>query len=330
MFRRKHRRPLLFSRKATAIQSAPITVNTRTVTPPRLITETQSEQKDIQAPQCILTPSLYQILEKKTWEHGQSRQKLLCLQAKHRAASDLFAVAVSMAAALEKTLCDFQSLEANAIYASGVTLSFASSGVTSNSLTSMKAGVYIDENHSVSNHEQIPTMKRMSLLKLSEKIEERRRENIQLEQELSHLEKKHRAVLYLYKEMSSTVSILKGALRNFDSLDANAQGQNNTPPAPTEVDVKIARNCGSTLAIEASQERIQAAKILPALDISHMIEERTRQIFYLEQELAFLERKHAASEYLYHEVGLVLTNVEKVLLSFSKLSTNNGHSRKRD
>jgi hypothetical protein len=133
------------------------------------------------------------------------------------------------------------------------------------------------------------------------------------------------AVMYLHKEMSSVVTIVREALQNFSSLNSNTVNRASTPPTPMAIDMEIASYHGSTLAIEASRERIQAAKTMPAFDLSQMVKERTQQISYLDQELASLEKKYMAMEYLFQEINLVLASVEKVVYSFSKLSTYTRH-----
>jgi len=65
------------------------------------------------------------------------------------------------------------------------------------------------------------------------------------------------------------------------------------PPEPTPVDLEIARNQGSSVAIEATQERLQAAKKMPTTNPSETIEQKTRE-GYLQQELAFQLRMNRA------------------------------------
>ncbi|KAK3369560.1 hypothetical protein B0T24DRAFT_508291, partial [Lasiosphaeria ovina] len=51
----------------------------------------------------------------------------------------------------------------------------------------------------------------------------------------------------------------------------------NKPPEPTPLDVEIARNQGTSIAIEATSENLQAAKGLPPANLSQTIEQKTRE-----------------------------------------------------
>jgi hypothetical protein len=275
------------------------------------------------------TPSVFQIMEIKTWEHGQLRKKLLCLQEKYRAALYLYEVVANAASALEEALVDFDSLNVNPADDVEREPLLSLTEITDNSCASAALGTIIARDLGTArvletSREKIQASKRMPTPDLSHMIEERARENSQLEQELAYLEKKHRAVRYLCKEMTLVVDVLKGGVHNFQRLTMNTEDNNGTPPTPTVVDAKIARNHGTTMAIEASREKIQTSKRMPTPDLSEIIQERTRQIIQLEYELTYLEEKHGAAEYLYEEVVLVLTSLQNALLSSCKLSTDIG------
>jgi hypothetical protein len=96
----------------------------------------------------------------------------------------------------------------------------------------------------------------------------------------------------------------------------------DTPPAPTAVEVEIASHKGSTVAIDATKERMQAAKKMPTPSLSQMIEQRTWENSQLKQELAYRQRKHGASMYLLEEVRLVVESLQQALLTFQKLNTD--------
>jgi hypothetical protein len=87
-------------------------------------------------------------------------------------------------------------------------------------------------------------------------IEQRTGQNTQLKQELVYLELKHRAVKYFYKKVVSIVVGLKDALQNFNSLYKTTSCNSDTPPALIALDIKIANNYSTTMAIEASREAI--------------------------------------------------------------------------
>jgi len=95
----------------------------------------------------------------------------------------------------------------------------------------------------------------------------------------------------------------------------------DTPPALTAVDTEIARNQGSSVAIEATPERMQAAKKMPTPSLTHIIEQKTWENGQLHQELAYQQRKHGASMYLLEEVRLVVGSLQQALLNFQKLNT---------
>ena len=92
------------------------------------------------------------------------------------------------------------------------------------------------------------------------------------------------------------------------------------PLAPTATDAEVASRSGSTVAHEAAQERTQAAKKIPAPRLSQMVEQRTWENEQLRQELAYHQRKHAASVYLLEEVRLVAESLQQALASFQKLN----------
>ncbi|PSN58589.1 hypothetical protein BS50DRAFT_641642 [Corynespora cassiicola Philippines] len=94
----------------------------------------------------------------------------------------------------------------------------------------------------------------------------------------------------------------------------------DAPPTPTAVDVEIAAHQGSTVAMDATHERMQAAKRMPTPSLSQMIEQRTWENGQLRQELAYRQRKHGASLYLLEEVKLVVESLQQALVNFQKLN----------
>jgi len=94
------------------------------------------------------------------------------------------------------------------------------------------------------------------------------------------------------------------------------------PPALTPVDIEIARNQGSSVAIEATLENLQAAKRLPITSISETIEQKTRENGQLRQELAYEKRKSKSSIYLLEEVKLVVASLQQAIITFQKLNRN--------
>ena len=93
----------------------------------------------------------------------------------------------------------------------------------------------------------------------------------------------------------------------------------DTPPAPTAIDAEIASHGGSTVAIDATQHRLQAAKERPTPSLSQIIEQKTYAEGRLRQELAYFRRKHEAAVYLLEEVQLVYKALQQALANFSSL-----------
>lgn len=56
------------------------------------------------------------------------------------------------------------------------------------------------------------------------------------------------------------------------------------PPAPTNVDIEIARNNGTSVATEAINGNLQASKSKPTLSLSRAVEQRTPENGRLRQE----------------------------------------------
>ncbi|KAF9730170.1 hypothetical protein PMIN04_012731 [Paraphaeosphaeria minitans] len=92
------------------------------------------------------------------------------------------------------------------------------------------------------------------------------------------------------------------------------------PLAPTAAEAEIASRSGSTVADEAALESTQVAKKIPAPRLSQMIEQRTWENGQLRQELAYHQRKHAASMYLLEEVRVVVESLQQALANFQRLN----------
>ena len=92
------------------------------------------------------------------------------------------------------------------------------------------------------------------------------------------------------------------------------------PLAPTAAEAEMASCSGSTVADEAALESTQAAKKIPAPRLSQMIEQRTWENGQLRNELAYHQRKHAASVYLLEEVRVVVESLHQALANFQRLN----------
>ncbi|KAH8712035.1 hypothetical protein GQ44DRAFT_730907 [Phaeosphaeriaceae sp. PMI808] len=104
----------------------------------------------------------------------------------------------------------------------------------------------------------------------------------------------------------------------------------DSPPALTTVDMEITKHQGSTVAIEATRERIQAAKKMPVASLSQMVKEREQENRQLEQELTYQEEKHRAAMYLYEELSSVVATLKETLVSFHRLNTETGPNQEQD
>ena len=93
-----------------------------------------------------------------------------------------------------------------------------------------------------------------------------------------------------------------------------------TPPAPTAIDAEIASHGGSTVAIDATQHRLQAAKERPTPSFSQIIKQRTYENGRLRQELAYFEKKHTAAIYLQQDVQYVGEFLQETLANFQRLN----------
>src|SRR2546430_8559384 len=91
------------------------------------------------------------------------------------------------------------------------------------------------------------------------------------------------------------------------------------PPTPTAIDIEIADNQGSTMAIETTPEKLQASKKMPTPSLSQMIEQLTRENGYLRQELAYQYRMRDASMYLLEETRFVVERLRMAVITFRKV-----------
>lgn len=96
------------------------------------------------------------------------------------------------------------------------------------------------------------------------------------------------------------------------------------PPELTPIDTEIARHQGSSVALEATQERLQACKNFPTPDFPKIIEQRTRENGRLRHELAYQQRKNGASMYLLEELKNTINYLQQAILNFQKLNEDSG------
>jgi hypothetical protein len=92
------------------------------------------------------------------------------------------------------------------------------------------------------------------------------------------------------------------------------------PLAPTAAEAEMASCSGSTVADKPALESAQATKKMPAPRLSQMIEQRTWENGQLRNELAYHQRKYAASVYLLEEVKVVVESLHQALANFQRLN----------
>lgn len=100
----------------------------------------------------------------------------------------------------------------------------------------------------------------------------------------------------------------------------------SAPPAPAAIDIEIANHSGSTVAIEATPERVQAAKKMPTPSLSQMIEQLTWQNGQLRSEIDYHQRLHGPSLYLLQKTRLVVKSLQQVVENFDALDSELGAS----
>jgi hypothetical protein len=126
------------------------------------------------------TPSLYQIVERKTWEHGQLRQKLLCFQAKYKGTLDLCETVTHVTTSLDEALQNFDA------FGPTEEVELKRKSALSNGPTVAK------------KQPQLPKIS--STTSLQQRIEEQRQENAYLEQGPTFLEEnREQSSIYVKK-----------------------------------------------------------------------------------------------------------------------------------
>ena len=97
------------------------------------------------------------------------------------------------------------------------------------------------------------------------------------------------------------------------------ESESDKPPKPTAIDIEIARNKGTSVAIEATNESLQASKSDPTPSLSEMIEQKTRENGRLTEELAHLHRKQGPYTYLMEKVTLAMKDLEQAVIEYYRL-----------
>lgn len=91
------------------------------------------------------------------------------------------------------------------------------------------------------------------------------------------------------------------------------------PPMPTPIDARIAQNNGTSVAIEATDENLQASKTVLTPSLSEMIDQRTRENGRLRRELAYQQRIQAVDLSTLENVGRSVAELRHTLREHKKL-----------
>lgn len=90
------------------------------------------------------------------------------------------------------------------------------------------------------------------------------------------------------------------------------------PALPRPIDQAIAQAQGSSVALDATAERLQAAKYHPTPSLSEIIEARTRENSRLRAELAYFQQVQQLGEHLKEELQYVTERLQLAVNSYNK------------
>ncbi|KAF8856248.1 hypothetical protein BDZ45DRAFT_691882 [Acephala macrosclerotiorum] len=99
----------------------------------------------------------------------------------------------------------------------------------------------------------------------------------------------------------------------------HSESELNKPPIPTPIDDEIARNNGTSVAIEATRESLEASKISTTPSLSEIIEHKTRENGRLREELAYLQAKLGLDMFLLERTQNAKDTLEAVMVEYQRL-----------
>jgi hypothetical protein len=91
---------------------------------------------------------------------------------------------------------------------------------------------------------------------------------------------------------------------------------------PIPIDAGIARNEGTSVAIEATSESLPAPRIAQTPSLFEMIEQRNKENDRLRHKLAYQRTKQGGELHLLEEVRLVIQNLQQALIEYHKLQSS--------
>ncbi len=92
----------------------------------------------------------------------------------------------------------------------------------------------------------------------------------------------------------------------------------DSPPAPTKVDLEIARNHGSSMAIDATTERLQASKNIPTPSLTEIIADLSRRNGHLTRQALYGDRMRELGTDLLEEATFVLERLRMAVINFKQ------------
>lgn len=90
------------------------------------------------------------------------------------------------------------------------------------------------------------------------------------------------------------------------------------PPAPTKVDLEIARNHGSSMAIDATREKLQASKNTPTPSMTEIIADLNRRNGRLTCQLLYADRMRELGTDLLEEATFILERLRMAVINFKQ------------
>jgi hypothetical protein len=90
------------------------------------------------------------------------------------------------------------------------------------------------------------------------------------------------------------------------------------PAAPTSVDFEISHNHGTSVAMEATTERLQSSKRGPVPDLAERIEQLQRENGRLRLEVAYHQNMQRPNENLLEDVKFLISGLEKTIIKFDR------------
>ncbi|KAI0191343.1 hypothetical protein F4808DRAFT_465390 [Astrocystis sublimbata] len=92
----------------------------------------------------------------------------------------------------------------------------------------------------------------------------------------------------------------------------------NRPAGLRPIDEAIAKARGSSVALDATRQSLEAGKMCPAPSLKEIIEDRTREVGRLREELAYVKEVEQLGDYLRQELEYVMGRLGMALTSFRK------------